>query len=52
MQLFAQMGEHYKVEIISEIAEGETLTRYQQGDFIDLCRGPHVVAQDNYMHLN
>lgn len=39
---FAQMGEHYKVEIIKAIPEGEVLTFYQQGDFIDLCRGPHV----------
>ena len=40
--LFASMGEDYKVEIIKEIAEDETLTAYRQDDFIDLCRGPHV----------
>lgn len=39
---FEQMGEAYKVEIIKSIPEGEMLTFYQQGDFIDLCRGPHV----------
>ncbi len=39
---FKQMGEHYKVEIIESIPEGQTLTFYQEGDFIDLCRGPHV----------
>jgi threonyl-tRNA synthetase len=39
---FAAMGEHYKVEIIQSIPEGEMLSFYQQGDFIDLCRGPHV----------
>lgn len=37
-----QRGERYKIEIIRAIAEGEVLTFYQQGDFIDLCRGPHV----------
>lgn len=39
---FTQMGEHYKVEIIKSIPEGDDLTFYQQGDFVDLCRGPHV----------
>ncbi len=39
---FEKMGEHYKVEIIKSIPEGEMLSFYQQGDFIDLCRGPHV----------
>ncbi len=42
LKLFEEKGEHYKVEIIKAIPEGETLTAYQQGDFIDLCRGPHV----------
>ncbi|MFQ6604700.1 MAG: threonine--tRNA ligase [Fidelibacterota bacterium] len=40
--LFESMGESYKVEIIRDIAEDETLSAYQQSDFIDLCRGPHV----------
>lgn len=39
---FGEMGEHYKVEIIESIPDGEPLTFYQEGDFIDLCRGPHV----------
>lgn len=39
---FEKLGENYKVEIISSIPEGEVLTFYKQGDFIDLCRGPHV----------
>lgn len=42
IDLFARMGERYKVEIINDIPRDETLTAYQQGDFIDLCRGPHV----------
>lgn len=42
IEKFTKMGEHYKVEIIKDIPEGEPLTFYQQGDFIDLCRGPHT----------
>lgn len=40
--LFKSMGEHYKVEIIEDLPADETITAYQQDDFIDLCRGPHV----------
>ncbi len=40
--LFDSQGEHYKVDIIKDIAESEVLTAYEQGEFIDLCRGPHV----------
>ena len=40
--LFEDQGEHYKVEIIKDIDSAEELTAYEQGDFIDLCRGPHV----------
>ncbi|MAR84375.1 MAG: threonine--tRNA ligase [Legionellales bacterium] len=40
--LFESQGEHYKVEIIKDIDSAEELTAYEQGDFIDLCRGPHV----------
>lgn len=39
---FKEQGEHYKVEIIESIDSSETLTCYRQGDFIDLCRGPHI----------
>ena len=42
LTIFEKMDETYKVEIIREIPKEETLTAYQQGDFIDLCRGPHV----------
>ena len=42
VRLFDQMGEQYKVRIIEEIPGDEDLSFYQQGDFIDLCRGPHV----------
>jgi len=40
--LFGEMGEHYKVEIIRELPEGEEISLYRQGDWMDLCRGPHV----------
>lgn len=40
--LFEKMGEDYKVEIIRAIPRGEPLSLYRQGDFVDLCRGPHV----------
>jgi threonyl-tRNA synthetase len=39
---FKDMGEDYKAEIISDIPAEEALSLYEQGDFIDLCRGPHV----------
>ncbi len=39
---FKALGEEYKVEIIEEIPAEEPITAYRQGDFIDLCRGPHV----------
>jgi threonyl-tRNA synthetase len=40
--LFKKMGEDYKAEIIESIPGEEPLSFYQQGDFVDLCRGPHV----------
>ena len=42
IDFFRGIGEEYKARIIEDIPEGETLTLYQQGDFIDLCRGPHL----------
>ena len=42
LQFFRAQGEQYKVQIIESIPIHETLSLYQQGDFIDLCRGPHV----------
>ena len=42
MKFFLDMGEKYKAELIEAIPEGETISLYRQGDFIDLCRGPHV----------
>ncbi len=42
IDLFKSKGEDYKAEIIASIPEDEILSLYKQGDFIDLCRGPHV----------
>ncbi|MEK6663407.1 MAG: threonine--tRNA ligase [Pseudomonadota bacterium] len=42
IQFFKNMGEHYKAQIIESIPGDEELSLYKQGDFIDLCRGPHV----------
>ncbi|TXH55103.1 MAG: threonine--tRNA ligase [Bacteroidia bacterium] len=39
---FKSINEHYKVEIISSIPEGQIISLYTQGNFTDLCRGPHV----------
>lgn len=43
LKLFKKMGEKYKVELIERIP-GETVSIYKNGDFIDLCRGPHVAS--------
>ncbi|HZL18438.1 MAG TPA: threonine--tRNA ligase [Polyangia bacterium] len=42
IERFGSRGEKYKVEIIASIPEGEEVSYFQHGDFIDLCRGPHV----------
>jgi threonyl-tRNA synthetase len=42
LELFRSRGEIYKVEIIESIPESETISFFQHGNFIDLCRGPHV----------
>lgn len=42
LKLFAEQP--YKVELIKDLPEGETITTYQQDDFMDLCRGPHVAS--------
>ncbi|MBK5937438.1 threonine--tRNA ligase [Halorhodospira halophila] len=41
-QFFLEQGETYKAQIIDDLPESETITVYRQGDFADLCRGPHV----------
>ncbi|WP_410097087.1 threonine--tRNA ligase [Sutterella wadsworthensis] len=42
IDFFKALGEHYKAEIISSIPAGEVISLYRQGEFVDLCRGPHV----------
>ena len=42
VEFFKGIGEHYKAEIIASIPSAEDVSLYRQGDFIDLCRGPHV----------
>jgi threonyl-tRNA synthetase len=42
VEYFKSIGEHYKAEIIASIPQGEDVSLYREGDFIDLCRGPHV----------
>ncbi|MBN8513008.1 threonine--tRNA ligase [Accumulibacter sp.] len=39
---FQSLGERYKAELIEAIPEGQEVSLYRQGDFVDLCRGPHV----------
>ncbi len=41
-KMFQDMGEPYKVELIDELPEGSAISLYRQGDFVDLCAGPHV----------
>jgi threonyl-tRNA synthetase len=43
-QVFEDMGEQFKVELVDAIADGEDLKIYAQGDWFDLCRGPHMPA--------
>lgn len=42
IKLMEEKGETYKVELINDLPEGEKISLYKQGDFIDLCRGPHI----------
>ena len=42
IKLMEEQKQDYKVELIKELPEGETISFYKQGEFIDLCRGPHL----------
>ena len=42
--VFRDKGEHFKVELVDAIPEGESLKIYRQGDWFDLCRGPHMTS--------
>jgi len=50
-KFFRDMGETYKAEIIENIPANEELSLYKQGDFIDLCRGPHVPSTGKLKHF-
>jgi threonyl-tRNA synthetase len=42
VEFFKSIGEHYKAEIIASIPADQEVSLYREGDFVDLCRGPHV----------
>ena len=48
---FKGLGEHYKAEIIASIPAGEDVSLYTEGDFTDLCRGPHVPSTGKLKHF-
>ena len=48
---FKGLGEHYKAEIIASIPAGQDVSLYREGDFEDLCRGPHVPSTGRLKHF-
>jgi threonyl-tRNA synthetase len=48
---FKSLGEHYKAEIIASIPAGEDVSLYREGQFEDLCRGPHVPSTGKLKHF-
>ena len=42
LKLFGEMGESFKLEVINGIESDDPISVYSQGEFVDLCRGPHV----------
>lgn len=51
IEMFKNMGEFYKAEIIDSIPEAETITLYRQGGFVDLCKGPHCPSTGRIKHF-
>ena len=51
VQYFKSLGEHYKAEIIGSIPAHEDVSLYREGDFEDLCRGPHVPSTGKLKHF-
>lgn len=51
IKLFKGMGENFKAEIISDLPENEEISLYRQGDFLDLCRGPHAPSTRFVKHF-
>jgi len=50
ISFFEGEGEAYKAEIIRDLPESEAISVYKQGDFLDLCRGPHLPSTANLGH--
>ena len=50
VQFYEERNEPYKIELVEAIPVSETVSYYQQGDFIDLCRGPHMVSTKKVGH--
>lgn len=44
IKIMKEKNEDYKIELIMDLPEGENISLYKQGDFIDLCRGPHILS--------
>lgn len=51
VEFFKSIGEHYKAEIIASIPSDEPISLYRQGNFIDLCRGPHAPSTGFVKHF-
>ena len=51
VKFFESIGEKYKAEIIASIPANEDISLYRQGDFIDLCRGPHAPSTSHVKHF-
>jgi len=51
VDFFKSIGEYYKAELIAAIPAGEDVSLYREGDFIDLCRGPHVPSIGKLKHF-
>lgn len=51
VKFFESIGEKYKAEIIASIPSNEDISLYRQGDFIDLCRGPHAPSTSHIKHF-
>ena len=51
IELFRERHENYKLEILEDIKPEESISAYQQGDFIDLCRGPHIASTGRIKHF-
>ncbi|MCX8087282.1 MAG: threonine--tRNA ligase [Rhodocyclaceae bacterium] len=51
IEFFKSIGEHYKAELIEAIPPGEEVSLYREGNFIDLCRGPHVPSTGKLKHF-